>query len=239
MHDNNLDVISGEKHNGDVVQRFRKLINENLVIDSWRHLHPNEKMYSWRRGNIARRLDYILIGEDIIQYLDNASINSIGFSDHLLTSATLKFNNFKYGKSYYKMNVSILQDKEYVSMMKTKIPKIIIDNKNLDSHLQWEMTKKEIKELTVKYCKKRAFERGERKRNIKSSLDLIEKLIADSPNSEKLINEQNELKMKWEELLAEETWGNQIRSGIKWIEEGEKCSKFFLALVLSLLGAVV
>ena len=54
-------------------------------------------------------------------------------------------------------------------MMKSKIPKIINDNGNLNFHLQWEMTKKEIKEITIKYCKKRATEKGEEKKNSRRS----------------------------------------------------------------------
>ena len=123
--DNNLDIISGEKHNIDVVNKFKRLLNENVLIDSWRYLHETEKMHTWRRGFIARRLDYILVGEDIIQYAQRASIDSIGFSDHLLASVSIKFNSFKFRKSYYKMNVSVLLDNNYVNMMKNKIPRII------------------------------------------------------------------------------------------------------------------
>ena len=227
VHDNNLDIISGEKHNIDVVNRFQKFQNESLLIDTWRQLHQDEKMHTWRRGVIARRLDYILVGEDILQFVQEAAINSIGFSDHLLTSLVLKFNNFKYGKSYYKMNVSVLQDEQYVCMMRMKIPKIIEGNENLNQHLQWEMTKKEIKEITMKYCKRKAHEKWEDRKEIKTNLETIERQIANTPRDENLLNKQNELRNKWEMLLIEETRGRQIRSGIKWIEEGEKCSKFF------------
>ena len=230
VHDNDLDIISGEKHNIDVVNRFKKLLNENLLIDTWRQFNESEKMYTWRRGFISRRLDYILVGEDIIQYVQGATINSIGFSDHLLVSVTIKFNSFRYGKSYYKMNISVLQDKQYVDMMKNKIPILIKDNDNLDPHLQWEMVKKEIKEITIKFCKKRAQEKGEEKMEIKKNLEMIERQIVFSPDDQELNSKQIELRNKWEKCLIEETRGRQIRSGIKWIEEGEKCSKYFLSL---------
>lgn len=41
------------------------------------------------------------------------------------------------------------------------------------------------------------------------------------------MQKQAHLKEKWEAILIEETRGIQIRSGIKWMEEGEKSSKFF------------
>ena len=230
VHDNELDIISGGEHNIDVVNRFKQLINENVTIDSWRLLHPGEKMYTWRRGDISRRLDYILVGEDIVQYLQKATIDSIGFSDHLLTSIVLKFNKFKFGKSYYKMNVSVLQDIQYINMMKNKIPEIIQDNSVLDPHLKWEMTKKEIKEITISYCKNLAVKKREEKLNLTAELEELKIQIANNPKNDYLISKQAHLRMKWEEFLIEETRGKQIRGGVKWIEEGEKCSKFFLAL---------
>ena len=230
VHDNELDIISGGEHNIDVVNRFKQLINENVTIDSWRLLHPGEKMYTWKRGDISRRLDYILVGEDIVQYLQKASIDSIGFSDHLLTSIVLKFNKFKFGRSYYKMNVSVLQDMEYIDMMKDKIPDIILDNSALDPHLRWEMTKKEIKELTISYCKNIAVKKREEKTNLTAEMEELKIQIANNPKNNYLIKKQADLRIKWEEFLIEETRGKQIRGGIKWIEEGEKCTNFFLAL---------
>ena len=89
VHDNNLDIISGKKHNQEVVNTFKKLIDENSLIDSWRERHGNEKMYTWKRGKIARRLDYILIDENLNAFMRDTVIESIGFSDHLLVSALI------------------------------------------------------------------------------------------------------------------------------------------------------
>ena len=61
-------------------------------------------------------------------------------------------------------------------------------------------------------------------------LNEVEKELAVDPNNEKLMQKQAHFRGKWEAILLEETKGRQIRSGIKWMEEGEKSSKFFLGL---------
>ena len=230
VHDNDLDIISGRNHNIDHVNMFKELVKENMLIDSWRHMNGMEKMYTWKRGEISRRLDYILIDNDIEKFLQDTSIEGIGFSDHLLCTALIKFDKFKYGRSYYKMNVSILSDNNYVNIMREKIPEIIHRYEDLDPHLQWEMTKVEIREFTQKYCKTLHFEKERQKVELKKLLNDIERNLADDPTNNNLIDKQAFLKGKWEDFLLEETRGRQIRSGIKWMEEGEKSSKFFLGL---------
>ena len=230
VYDNELDIISGNIHNQNNIDCFKKLINENILTDSWRHLNRDKKMHSWRRGKIARRLDYILIENNLIQFLKQALIESIGFSDHMLVTSIFQFNNFKFGKSYYKMNVSLLEDKIFLSLMKDKIPFFIEQYKNLDPQLQWEMTKIEIREFSQKYSKAKSFERGREKLELKRELNDIEQKIVFLPFDDNLLKRQQYLKGKWEEIILEESKGRQIRSGTKWIEEGEKNSKFFLGL---------
>ena len=124
VKDNEIDIISGLQHCNDTVKNFNTFINELMLNDAWRCCNRNERMHSWRRGNIARRLDYILIDDILNTNLESSKIEPIGFSDHLLVSIKLKLSNFKYGKSYYKMNTSILLNKDYVKIMKKEIPNI-------------------------------------------------------------------------------------------------------------------
>ena len=93
VKDNELDIISGNPHCEDTIKIFNTLINELMLNDSWRLTHQNKKMHSWRRGNIARRLDYILIDELLTTFLDSSIIEQVGFSDHLLVSTKLKLTN--------------------------------------------------------------------------------------------------------------------------------------------------
>ena len=59
--DNTLDIISGNKHNQNMVEMFKNWMNCQSVVDCWREHHPTGKNFTWSRRNIARRLDYILL----------------------------------------------------------------------------------------------------------------------------------------------------------------------------------
>jgi exodeoxyribonuclease-3 len=63
---------------------------KNGLIDSYRHLYPNEVKYSWwsyragaRKNNIGWRIDYLLLSENLLERLINTEIhNDIFGSDH-------------------------------------------------------------------------------------------------------------------------------------------------------------
>ena len=63
--DNNLDILSGSKHNFNTVQAFNKLVNEIDLVDIWRHNNKNKKIYTWsgKKPLVARRLDYIFVSQ--------------------------------------------------------------------------------------------------------------------------------------------------------------------------------
>ena len=67
------------------------------------------------------------------------------------------------------MNVSVLKDFTYVSLMRAKIPEFIDQHKNLDPHLKWKMIKSQISELTQKYCRtiqlQKSLEKNQTKKN--------------------------------------------------------------------------
>ena len=79
---NQLDIISGENHNVNIVNSFNNLVNDLFVVDIWRHLHGNKKEFSWNKEKpfIARRLDYILVSEDLLPFCKDSNIVELGFS---------------------------------------------------------------------------------------------------------------------------------------------------------------
>ncbi|GFS26445.1 LOW QUALITY PROTEIN: Gag-Pol polyprotein [Elysia marginata] len=134
--DNTLDIISGHPHSEKSVQQFQQAISMLALSDGWRLKHPTTKGYTWRRSNpcAARRLDYIFMGEELIPLLSSCEILSLGFSDHRAVKCELTFSNFERGQSRYKINTSLLNDKEYIELINNTIMKSIQDNNNLDAH---------------------------------------------------------------------------------------------------------
>ena len=57
---NDLDIVSGNPHCTQDVQRFRQTMSRLNVIDVWRVLHADEKAYTW---SMALRLDYCFVIE--------------------------------------------------------------------------------------------------------------------------------------------------------------------------------
>ena len=81
---NNLDIITGEKHNPRETDSFRELINSLELIDSWRTINQEERQYTWSRNHpfIARRLDYIFVTESLIENIQQSQIISVPLTDH-------------------------------------------------------------------------------------------------------------------------------------------------------------
>ena len=68
--------------------------------------------FAFRYNNtfIARRLDFILVSNNLIQFCQNSEISSIGFSDHRLVFLKLDFSAFERGPSIFKLNTNFLNE---------------------------------------------------------------------------------------------------------------------------------
>ncbi len=101
---NDIDLKNpkaNEKHSGFLPEE-RRFLDEFLAsgfVDTYRHLHPEEKKYSWwsyrfgaRATNAGWRIDYFFISESLLAALVDAEIdNTVLGSDHCPVSVTLAF----------------------------------------------------------------------------------------------------------------------------------------------------
>jgi hypothetical protein len=65
-------------------------------------------------------------------------------------------NSFARGKGFFKLNTSLLLDKDYVELIRKLIQKQknIYDEQNVNPNLKWEMIKSDIRGETIKYSSK-------------------------------------------------------------------------------------
>ena len=229
---NSLEIISGKKHDESLVKEFQNFIVSSNFVDAWRTIHPDTRDYTWRRGNppIARRLDYVFLSQPLVPFLESSIISTVGFSDHRLVSILLRFHNFKRGKGLYKLNVSLLKDIQYVQLIKKVIEECSISNGNLNPHLRWEMLKTKVRETSQQYSR---FKNSGNRCLIKemvTELNKLEKELCEYPKDKDLIHKIVEKRRELELTQIKLNQGAQIRAGLKWAEEGERCTKYFLSL---------
>ena len=230
VSNNKLDIISGDVHNSKTVDDFNSFINDLLLIDIWREFNPKRKEFSWSRSNpfIARRIDYIFVSEGLLPFCKDPYIKHYGFSDHKATTLNVDFSSFQRGPSFYKFNKCMLNNVNFVNDVTNEIERI--KSFDMEPHLCWEYIKFSIKDIAITHGKSLAYNRKVEKNNLISKLTELERHITIFPSDEDALKAYNLAKNKFELNLILETEGARIRSGQKWAQDGEKCSKYFLNL---------
>ena len=120
---NDLDIIAGAEHDPTAIQHLRNWVYRNDLIDCWRELHGDEKDYTWSRNNpfCARRLDYIFINDNLLQYLLKSSHRIITGTDHKTVNSRISSENLERGQGFWKFNNHLLHEPDYVDFMNKKI----------------------------------------------------------------------------------------------------------------------
>ena len=233
---NDLDIISGDKHNVAVIESFHSFTDACQLSDAWRVFNDNLKEFTWSRivkGKlIARRLDYILVTDSVINDVTECNITSFPQSDHRGVYIVYKFCDCERGPSYWKLNNSLLKEQEYLHMINKVIETFNLDDTQADmsDDMRWEMLKLQMKEETIQYSKQRAIKRKNCLIKIKAQLELCESQLAKEPFKAATLHEREKLLVQLELLEQEKTRSAQTRAKVKWIEEGDKNTKFFLNL---------
>ena len=95
-----------------------------------------------------------------------------------------------------------------------------------DKRLKWEIIKFEIRKFTIEYCKRRRCETNERQKRLERQLYELERNLT----TETRVSKYNEVKQELKQTDDEKINGHIIRSKLRWHEEGERSTKYFLGL---------
>ena len=209
---------------------------ENELCDIFRLRHPGEPRFTWWRKNPfkQRRLDYFLISNSLQDSVSSTSISPSVQSDH--SAIVLKISPVKEhikGASYWKFNKSLLNDKDFVSQMKIKIPKFYQEATELSNpNVRWDYIKYQIRQFSWKISKEKAKQRKAKRIGLESRIKELESSISSISikSDSAFINEYNECKQELEILYDYITQDTILRSRTTWHEHGEKSTKYFLNL---------
>ena len=224
------DILLGHAHDIDVRQSFNNFIDNLGLVDTWRIVHPEEKTFTWRNTRTARRLDYLFTSESMSHFISNSFIKGVGFTDHRLVITQFEFSKFNHGKGYYKLNKSLLKDTDYCNNIIKSINETKDECKDLNPHLLVEMIKCNACEVSQQYSKYKQRMKRQSNEDLTRRLNLLENEFISNPNDLGIQENISQVKAQLEILEMERAKGAQIRARCQDINEGEKCSKYFLSL---------
>lgn len=124
------------------------MMSENDLRDIFRIRNPDSRRFTWRKKPpfMQRRLDYFLASDKLQEMIKSVEIIPSVQSDHSSIKMTIcPLQDELRGRSYWKFNNSLTNDKEFTASLKKEILKI--DGKALvfkDSIMKWEFVKYEI-----------------------------------------------------------------------------------------------
>ena len=208
-----------------------ELCEELSLCDIWRVRNPNKKLYTRREntkvGLVQSRLDFFLISENISYQIKKTCISPSVQSDHSILSINLDLlNTQKRGRGYWKFNNSLLQDINYVNLIKNKITELKNTTNMVNKTIYWDYIKCEIRTTTIEFSIKKAQTNKQHQQELQKTIESLESNLNTTLDYDKYIL----CKTEYDNLIRVNTQGIILRSKAQWIEEGEKNTKFFLNL---------
>ena len=231
--DQNLDTYNyNTVNNPKAREKLLEIMGDLNLVDYYRILNPEKRVYTWRRRNPVKqgRLDYILMSENFTNITENSVIKPGYRSDHSIAVIDLKFNSFERGRGLWKFNSNLLHDKDYIDKIKQKIREFekqyphdsAIDT---DHSSLLEILLMEIRGMTISYS---SFKKRERDKLEKMLVSDIETLENEDTDMDFTLLEEKRASL--EQLRKQKLQGHMIRSRARWVEEGEKPTKYFCHL---------
>ena len=234
VHCFSLDTLNGSVNSEAGSSELGDLCTSFNLHDLWRVDNNQDRKYTWRRAgnetNQASRIDRFYF-----PVINNLSVTfeylTCPYSDHDCVGASLDIASMVHpqvivpGKSYWKLNCSILSEQSFRDKYIEKYLMWQTLKPAYESPTQWwESVKGRTKDLCIEYCvdKSQAF-----KNRIKDLSEELDELIMASATKAELDRVKTEIKTMNETKLE----ALRVRSRIKIYEQDEKNTSYFFGRI--------
>ena len=230
---------------------FAQIIEELGFVDAWAELNPGQRTFTWSKQNPHKfgRLDMFFVSDHLVTNGASSSVRAGYRSDHSIVVLQIEVLQKRRGPGLWKFNDSLLNDKDYDDVIKQLIINVIkqyavpiyadnflSDPMNFDQiqftisdHLFYETLLMMIRGETVKFSKRKARKNREKEDEITNIISSIRHSLHSNSSLENL-KRLEEAQQALEDIRKPKIQGLITRSRVKWHEDGEKCSKYFLSL---------
>ena len=204
----------------EVIQQW---LNDEILVDVWRVRNQEKRVYTWSRRKpvpVCSRLDLFLVSFSLQGFIEKTEIKPGFMTDHSMIMIKLVTNGNKRGPGFWKFNSKLLENEDYIKMVKQTIKDTVQDNPDTDPPLLLETVKCRVRGDTISYAAN--INKKEKGKIVK----LEQKHEQQLSNMQAIEETQKELDL----AIEQKAKGAIFRSKVQYFEEGEKASKYYLNL---------
>ncbi len=228
-YDSPLDKFGGNVVIAKYLSDFKSTFN---VVDVWRKLHPKAREMTWFNSDFSLgcRLDKFLLSAGRLACAKSCSISPCSFSDHDYVSLVLDFHGLNpRGPGLWKFNNSLLDDDDFCTFISSRMASLIECGPVFPSiKLWWDFFKESIKHECISFSKEKYRQISRERVIITNKLIQLKRDLAlgFSVSVPTIVSLEGELYGLNNRALE----GAKIRSRARWLEEGERPSRYFFRL---------
>ena len=158
--DGDLDYY-GYANNDPVRPKSRHELHKNIehyeLLDIYRELHPTGSEKTWRTWNKSRRkadkearLDYFIVDTGLASFVQLVGVSAPFTTafDHRPVILNLDFNKVNRGPGYWKFNNCMLEEPEFINMVREQIAFVLMEYQALETPESTPLTTRQIYMMT-------------------------------------------------------------------------------------------
>ena len=232
-------------NNSKARQVVKEMTVDFSLADVWRENNPECKRFTWRRPNPIQqsRLDFFLLSDYLYSHFHYADILPGYRTDHSMVTLHLSFGEDTKRKTFWKFNCSLLEDEKYLELVRAEIQNVVNEyavqpyreNETHLSDVELQIPNKifldfllmKIRTKTITFAIDRKKKIKETEDKLHREIETLEKLTCRNEIDQlELNNKQQELITLREKIMK----GVLLRSKARWVDSGEKITKYFCNL---------
>jgi len=217
-------------------KHLEHLIKMCKLDDSWVKSQQEKNRFTYydKKCKGKSRIDYVFVSEVFNMKLSSFKTTKPIKGDHMAIVVEFKSLSSHRGPGYWKLNNRLLSDIDYVNGVRTLTDNTAKEFESLNSNrLLWEIIKIKTKEFSIRYATDKKKNEVLEERKAQSLLDLLCSEIEQGGSETHLLDlhkQKTELESRLDTLYKDKAKGIQVRSRAKWIQEGEKSTRYFMRL---------
>ena len=224
-----LDKLGGDSQAGPTaIAALTDLLRDFNLIDIFRSMHPSARKFTWTNSKISCRLDKFYVSPEILANSKYCEITVFPFSDHDAPFLSFQLpNSLPRGRGTWKFNTSLLENEEFTCNMKHFLKFWVSRKKDFVGklHIWWDIGKKKIRNRCIKFSKRLAKEKREKRTTLEDKLQKA--TISTNENEKETIPL---IRKEIEGLDLNNINGARIRSKALEYQSNEKSSRYFFSL---------